>query len=111
MTSSTKVFSKEGLEDIMSAVNQMTSIGVMVCPPYTFVVGNFQGELFIIDTHVIRSQLVGNGNGIVITFSKIEHFTQWLLRRLGSSGVKMDDMYDIYISSFFRQKSFYIVRR
>ena len=69
----------------------------MVCPPYTFVVGNFQGELFIIDTHVIRSQLVGNGNGIVITFSKIEHFTQWLLRRLESSGVKMDDMYDIYI--------------
>ena len=56
VTSSKKVFSKEGLEDIVSAMNQMTSIVVMVCPPYTFVIGNFQGELFIIDTHVIRNQ-------------------------------------------------------
>ena len=74
VNSFTKVFSKEGREDIMSAMNRMTSIGVMVCPAYTFVVGNFLGELFIIDTHVIRSQLGGTGNGIVITFSKIEHF-------------------------------------
>ena len=82
MTSSSKVFSKEGLEDTMPAKNQMTSIGVMVYPPYTFVVGNFLDELFVIDTLVIRSELGGNGYGIVITFSKIEHFIQWLLRRL-----------------------------
>ena len=50
------------------------------------------------------SELGGNGNGIVITFSKIEHFTQWLLRRLESSGVKMDDMYDIYQVSFVKSR-------
>ena len=53
VTSCTKVFSKEGREDILSAMNRMTSISIMVCPPYTFVVGKFLGELFIIDTHVI----------------------------------------------------------
>ena len=53
VTSSTKVFSKEGREDILSAMNRMTSISIMVCPPYTFVVGKFLGELFIINTHVI----------------------------------------------------------
>ena len=40
VTSSSKVFSKEGFEDIMSAMNQMMSIGVMVSPPYIFVIGN-----------------------------------------------------------------------
>ena len=82
----------------------MTSIGVVVCPPYTFVVGNFQDELFITDMHVIQSQLDGTGNGIIVTFSKIKHFTQWLLRRLESSGVKMDAMYDIYQVSFVKSR-------
>ena len=32
----------------------------------------------------------------MITFSSIENFAQWLLRRPEPSGVKMDTIYDIY---------------
>ena len=101
VTSSTKLFPKEGREDIL-AMHQITSIGVMVCPPYTFVVSTFHGKSFIIEIHVIASQLGGNSNGIVIVFLKIKYFTQWLFRRLETSGVKMDTMDVVHQISFVK---------
>ena len=72
----------------------------MVCPPYTFVLGKFLGELFIIDTHVIPNHLGGTENGVVILFSIMVHFLQWLLCRLESSGVKADSHHKIFLTSF-----------
>ena len=86
----TKVFSIDGCKDIFSALYQLNGIGIMSVPPYMFVGGNFHGELFVIDTHVIREELGGNGNGAVITFGKVEDCVQWLLKRLHLSGVRQD---------------------
>ena len=53
LTRDTKVFSVDGCKDISSALSQLNGIGIMFVPPYIFVVGNFPGELFVMDTHVI----------------------------------------------------------
>lgn len=70
LTRGAKVFSICGCKDISSALCQLN------------VVGNFLGALFVIDTHVIREELGGNGNDTIITFGKVEHCVQWLLKRL-----------------------------
>ena len=100
LSKGTNTFSNEGYEDVSSAMNQMMGIGVIVCPPYTFVIGKFLGELFIIDTHVIPNHLGGTENGVVILFLSMVHFLQWRLCRLGSSGVKTDSHHDIFQISF-----------
>ena len=74
--------------------------GVMVCPPYTSVVGKFLGKLFIADTHVISNPLDGTENGVVIILSSMVHFLQWSLCRLESSGVKTDSHHEIFQTSF-----------
>ena len=76
------MLSVDDCKDISSALNQLNGIRIMPFPPYIFVVENFLGELFVIDTHVIREELVGNGNDTVITFGKVEHCVRWLLKRL-----------------------------
>ena len=73
----------------------MNGIGILSLPPYIFVVGNFLGELFVIDTHVIREELGSNGNGAIITFGKVEHYVQWLLKCLHLSGVREGSMQEI----------------
>ena len=78
----------------------MMGIGVMVCPSYTFVFGKFLGELFIIDTHVIPNNLGGTESGVVILFSNIVYFLQWLLYRLESSGIKTNSHHDIFQTFF-----------
>ena len=69
--------------------------GLYVSWTYIFVVGNFLGELFVIDTYVIREELDGNGNGAIITFGKVKHCVQWLLKLLHLSGVREDSMQEI----------------
>ena len=71
LTRSTKVFSVHGCKDISSTLNHLNGVGIMSVSPYIFVVGSFLGELFVIDTHVIREELGGNGNGAIITFGKV----------------------------------------
>ena len=92
LTRDTKVFSINGCKDISSALCQLNGIGIMSVPPYIFVVGNVLGDLFVIDIHVIREELGGNGNGAIITFGKVEHCGQWLLKRLHLIGVREDSM-------------------
>ena len=86
----TKVFSIDGCKDIFSALCQLNGIGITSVPPYIFVSEHFHGELFVIDTHVIREELGGNGNGAVITLENVEDCVQWLLKRLHFSGVRED---------------------
>ena len=100
LTKGTITFSSEGFEDVSSAMNQVMGIAVMVCPPYTFVVAKFLRELFIISTHVIPNHLGGTENKVVILFSSMVHFLQWLLCRLESSGVKTDSHHEIFQTSF-----------
>ena len=68
----------------------MLGLGVTVCPPYTFAVGKFLRELFITDPHVLPNHLGGTENGVVITFSNMVHFLQWLSYCLQSSGIKTE---------------------
>ena len=100
LTKGTDTFSSEGYEDVRSAMNQMMGTGVMVCLPYTSVVGKFLGKLFIVDTHVISNPLGGTENGVVIILSSMVHFLQWSLCRLESSGVKTDSHHEIFQTSF-----------
>ena len=100
LTKGTNTISSKGYEDVSSAMNQMMGIGVMIYPPYTFVVKKFLRELFIIDTHVIPYHLGGTENGVVILFSSIVHFLQWLLCHLESSGVKTDIHHETFQISF-----------
>lgn len=100
LTKGTNTFSNEGYEDVSLAIDQIMGIGVMVCPPYTFVVGKFLGELFIIDAHVIPNHLGDTENGVVILFSSMLHFLQRLLCRLESSGVTTDSHHEIFQTSF-----------
>ena len=82
LTRGNKVLSVDDCKDISSALNHLNGIGIVSIPPYIFVVENFLGELFVIDTHVIREELGGNGNDTIITFGKVEHCVRWLLKRL-----------------------------
>ena len=43
----------------------------------------------------LLSALVGNVNGAIITFGKVEQCVQWLLKRLQLSGVREDSMQEI----------------
>ena len=54
LSKGTRVFSNDGREDLFNALSNIIVI-------------------IILDTHVIKSQLGGNGNGIVISFSNIEN--------------------------------------
>ena len=96
LTRGAKVFSICGCKDISSALCQLN------------VVGNFLGALFVIDTHVIREELGGNGNDTIITFGKVEHCVQWLLKRLHWDGLRENSMQEIikvYISNDVTQIS------
>ena len=63
LSKGTRVFSNDGREDLFNALSNISSVGVLVCPPYIFVVCRLANEYVIIDTHVIKSQLGGNDNG------------------------------------------------
>ena len=72
----TSVFSR-WLQYISSTLNQLNGIASMSVPPYILVVvGNFDSELFVVDSHVIREELGGIGNGAIINFGKDKYCLQ-----------------------------------
>ena len=75
-----------------------------MCPPYIFVVCRLTNEYVIINTHVIKSQLGGNGNGIVIVFPNLENCLSWIIQRLNLSGVKGSYWQKLYEVSFPTKK-------
>ena len=60
------VFSIDGknqLEDLMKPNG--TYLYLVTGPPYTFIVGKVNNEHIIIDTHMINTNLGGDGNGVI----------------------------------------------
>lgn len=66
----------------------MSSIGVLVCPSYYFVLGRLANEYVMIDTQVAKSQHGGNGNDIEVAFPNIENFLSLNIQRWNLCGVK-----------------------
>ena len=85
---------------MLKAFIKLNGVGIMVCPPYIFVVGKRNSTYFVIDTHVIRKHIGGNGNGIIIEFSNVKSCITWITKRLVLSGVKASAPQDIFEISF-----------
>ena len=100
LTKNTKVLSNEGRKVMLKAFIKLNGVGIMVCPPYIFVVGKRNSTYFVIDTHVIRKHIGGNGNGIIIEFSNVKSCITWITKRLVLSGVKPSAPQDIFEISF-----------
>ena len=100
LTKNTKVVSNEGRKVMLKAFIKLNGVGIMVCPPYIFVVGKRNSTYFVIDTHVIRKHIGGNGNGIIIEFSNVKSCITWITKRLVLSGVKTSAPQDIFEISF-----------
>ena len=91
LSKGTRLFSNDGGEDLFNALRNISSVVVLMCPPYIFVACRLANEYVIIDTHAIKSQLGGNDNGIVIVFPNIENCLSWIIQILNLSGVKGPD--------------------
>ena len=85
---------------MLKAFIKLNGVGIMVCPPYIFVVGKRNSTYFVIDTHVIRKHKGGNGNGIIIKFSNVKSCITWITKRLVLRGVKASAPEDIFEISF-----------
>ena len=92
------MFTELGRRELYDALNkqdsaeQVNQVGLYICSPYTFLVGTNSGSFFLIDTHPIREDLGGNGNGILVATSDTSEMScklliQWILKSLKSSGV------------------------
>ena len=79
LSKGTRVFSNDGREDLFNALSNI----IVVC--------RLANEYIITDTPVMKSQLGGNSNCIVIAFSNIENCLPWIIQRLNFSGVKLSD--------------------
>ena len=92
------VFTELGRRELLDALNrqnaaeQANQVGLYTCSPYTFLVGTNSGSFFLIDTHPIREDVGGNGNGILVATCDTSErscqiLIQWILKRLKSSGI------------------------
>ena len=100
LSKGTRVFSNDGREDLFNALSNTSSAQVLVCPSYIFVVCRLANKFVIIDKHVIKSQLGGNDNGIVIAFPIIENCLSWIIQGSNLCGVKGSDCQKLYEVSF-----------
>ena len=56
---------------------------------YIFTLGaSYSGDIAVLETHPISSDLGGNGNGIIVRSKPSVALWQWVLKRLNNSGVK-----------------------
>ena len=56
---------------------------------YIFTFGAFSsGDIIVLETHPISSDLGGNGNGMIVGSKSSVALWQWVLKRLNNSGVK-----------------------
>ena len=56
---------------------------------YIFTFGAFySGDIVVLETHPISSDLRGNGTGIIVRSKSSVALWQWVLKRLNNSGVK-----------------------
>ena len=104
----TRVLSNGGREGLFSALSNISSVGVLVFPNYIFVLCRLAHEYVILDTRVIRSQLGGNRNGIVVAFPNIKICLLWIIQRFNLSGVKGSDLQKLYEVFFPAKKNAFI---
>ena len=104
----TRVLSNGGREGLFNALSNISSVGVLVFPPYIFVLCRLVHEYVIIDTRVIQSQLGGNRNGIVVAFPNIKICLSWIIQRFNLSGVKGSDLQKLYEVFFPAKKNAFI---
>ena len=90
---------------MLKAFIKLNEVGITVCPPYIFVVTKRNSTYFVIDTHVIRKHIGGNGNGIIIEFSDVKSYITWITKRLILSGVKASAPQDIFEISFSSEEN------
>ena len=100
LTEDTQIFTNEGRNDLLNALKKIKDIGIVVCPPYIFVVGRLAGKYFVIDVHVINNRTGGNGNGIVIQFPNVLSCLYWIIKRFHSRCVKASTFQNLYEVSF-----------
>ena len=86
-------------EELTAAVYQLTTetqmrLAFYSCGGYIFTIGWAFGNLFLMDTHAISTELGGNGKGLVKVFLQehrqlaAESLCAWVWKRLSLSGVK-----------------------
>ena len=100
----TRVFSNDGRQGLFNALSNISSVGVLVFPPYIFVSCRLAHEYVIIYTRVIQSQLGGNRNGIVVAFPNIKICLSWIIQRFNLSGIKGSDLQKLHEVSFPAKK-------
>ena len=88
------VFSAEGMEDLLSAVEKMVTqniCGLYVCEPYTVLIGCNDTTIFVIDTHPVGVEFGGCNTGLVVCSTRdsqgAEILCKWIWKRLYESGV------------------------
>lgn len=102
IVSANNVFSKRGRSDLVRSIsalktdsrNGLVQVGVYTCEPYSFLVGAFSEDLFVVDTHVIPPSLGGDGSGLLKVFIHEENSAQsmckWIWKRLDYGSTKDD---------------------
>ena len=103
-----RVFSNDGRQGLFNALSNISSVGVLVFPPYIFVSCRLAHEYVIIYTRVIQSQLGGNRNGIVVAFPNIKICLSWIIQRFNLSGVKGSGLQKLYEVFFPAKKNAFI---
>ena len=81
LTKNTDVLSNEGRKDNLKAFIKLNEVGIIICPPYIFVVGKRNSTYFVIDTYVIRKHIGGNGISIIIESSNVKSCITWITKR------------------------------
>ena len=84
---STQIYSDKTTMSLNSIIQKLDGIGILTCPPYIFLVGNYSDKPFIIDSYAIPKTLGGNNNGTIIIFLDTDNAIMWLIQRLYMSGI------------------------
>lgn len=94
-----KLYSQEGRSFFLKAVRELHTtddiprVAVYTCGGYAFIIGCKASRFFIVDTHCIRADMGGNGNGMIKVFpsgdaDSARRLCSWIWKRLRSSNVK-----------------------
>ena len=91
------VYSWPGRDELLSLLDKLSSsvIYLIIMQPYSFVAAKEQEQYFIIDTHVISSDLDENGNRILKVIKQSSAIARWIWKRFSNSSVKPSKIQEI----------------
>ena len=92
ISQSNGIFSENGYRELLKALTVMSNsdfISIYVCEPYTLTVCNFDGKMYILDTHPIGKKIGGVGTAAVVVCENTQpnRLCDWLKLRLKTSHV------------------------